>query len=58
MVDGEIHVDNLKEFAEKRLNKESGLSAEKIEMMKKCVEDGKQKLNWIGKNLLNILNNS
>lgn len=54
MTDGQIQVDNLRDLMAKRLNKESDSAAEEIDKIKKCVEEGKQRLNWIGKNVLNI----
>lgn len=54
MTDGQIQVDNLKDLMAKRLNTESDLTAKDIDQIKKCVEEGKQRLNWIGKNVLNI----
>lgn len=45
---------------DKKFSKESDSTAEDMDKIKKCVEEGKQRLNWIGKNVLNIqiLNNS
>lgn len=54
MTDGQIHIDSLKDFMDKKFSKESDSVAEDMDKIKKCVEEGKQRLNWIGKNVLNI----
>lgn len=56
MSDGQIQMDNIKEIMDKRFDKDSDSTSttEDMDQIKKCVEEGKQRLNWIGKNVLNI----
>lgn len=55
MTNGQIYVDNLKDFMDKFSEEsESNRAAEYGDKIKKCVEEGKQRLNWIGKNVSNI----
>lgn len=57
MTNGQIHIDNLKDFMDKKFSEESESDSEHMEHMdkiNKCVEEGKQRLNWIGKNVSNI----
>lgn len=54
MSDGQMQMDNIKEIMDKRFDKDSESTTEDMDQIKKCVEEGKQRLNWIEKNVLNI----